>query len=100
MRRRLVCALGMACALAYLLHPAIWPALWLGLYCTAQAVDYALFLAVLNDRPKVREWHLLTSLVANVVIFSSITAYNWFFGGTAGKMNSSAGKPGSPGSGC
>jgi signal transduction histidine kinase/ActR/RegA family two-component response regulator len=77
---------GLACALAYLLHPAIWPALWLGVYCVAQAIDYALFLDVLKDRPKVREWHLLTSLVANVLIFSSITAYNWFFGGAAGKM--------------
>ncbi|HVZ28903.1 MAG TPA: ATP-binding protein [Asticcacaulis sp.] len=77
---------GLACALAYLLHPAIWPAWWLAVYCAAQAVDYALFLAVLRDKPQVREWHLLTSLVANVLIFSSITAYNWFFGGGAGKM--------------
>jgi signal transduction histidine kinase/CheY-like chemotaxis protein len=77
---------GLACALAYLLHPAIWPALWLVAYCVAQAVDYALFLNVLKEQPKVREWQLLTSLVANVLIFSSITAYNWFFGGAAGKM--------------
>jgi signal transduction histidine kinase/ActR/RegA family two-component response regulator len=77
---------GLAAALAYLLHPALWPALWLGVYCTAQAVDYALFLNMLKERPKVREWHLLASIVANVLIFSSITAYNWFFGGAAGKM--------------
>ncbi len=77
---------GLAAALAYLLHPAYWPALWLGVYCAAQAVDYALFLNRLKENPKVQEWHLLTSIVANVLIFSSITAYNWFFGGTAGKM--------------
>ena len=74
-------ALGaLAAVTAWLLHHSVWPAAWYGLYCLTQAVDYTLF------RSPHAAWMRITSLALSVVVFTSLSVYNWFLGGNEGRI--------------
>ena len=71
---------GLAAVTAWLLHHSAWPAAWYGLYCLTQAADYVFF------RAPHATWLRLTSLSLSVVVFTSLSVYNWFLGGNEGRI--------------
>src|SRR3569623_1936210 len=77
---------ALAAVIATLLYPTWWPVAWLCLYAVAQAGDLLLF-SISRGKPE-QQWQgwLMTSLVINATIFSSIAVYNWWFGGAEGKI--------------
>ena len=71
---------GLAAVTAWLLHHSAWPAAWYGLYCLTQGADYIFF------RTAHAAWLRLTSLALSVVVFTSLSVYNWFLGGNEGRI--------------
>eukprot|EP01042_Synura_sphagnicola_P035772 gene35772-45794_t len=76
----------LAAVTATLLHPSWIPTYWLLAYFAAQFVDLALFRIRQKTPDRMPEWCLLTCIVVNVLIFSSLSLYNWWLGGAEGRV--------------
>ena len=77
---------ALAACIAWLLHPSIFPLIWLAAYVAAQGVDRYLFSKAQGQPEEQHQPRLLACIVANVVIFSSLSVYNWCLGGNEGKI--------------
>ncbi len=77
---------ALAACIAWLLHPSLWPLLWLGAYMAAQLIDRRLFSRAQGQPEAGHQGKLVISIVANVVIFSSLSVYNWCLGGAEGRI--------------
>ncbi len=77
---------ALAACIAWLLHPSPWPLAWLGAYVAAQLVDRHLFTRAQGQDERPHQTPLIASIIANVVIFSSLSVYNWCLGGMEGKI--------------
>ncbi len=81
---------ALAATTAFLLHPSPWPAVWLGVYWLTVLADVALFARALTFTTQA-QWQkaqnlLSASIVVTVLVFSSLSLYNWFLGGVEGKV--------------
>ena len=80
---------GLAAVTAWLLHPTVWPYVWLGVYGLTVALDIWLFRRALSYSPaqwrQARIW-LPASISLTVTVFSSLAVYNWFLGGPEGQV--------------
>ena len=77
---------ALAACIAWLLHPSFWPIAWLGAYIVAQLIDRHLFVKAQGEDERRYQTPLVVAIVANVVIFSSLSVYNWCLGGMEGKI--------------
>ncbi len=77
---------ALAAGIAWLLHPSLWPLVWLGAYLAAQLIDRHLFTRARGRPESENHVKLIVSIVCNVVIFSSLSVYNWCLGGAEGKI--------------
>ncbi|MFT4089941.1 MAG: ATP-binding protein [Asticcacaulis sp.] len=80
---------GFVCFTAMLLHPSVWPLIWIAVYFVSQVIDQRLFeeCLVLNKAPdRPLEARLIVSVAVSVIIFSSMAAYTWFLGGEEGRL--------------
>ncbi len=76
----------LAAVTATFLHPSLIPLYWMLAYFAAQFVDQALFRIRQKTPERMPEWGLLACIVVNVVIFSSLSLYNWWLGGAEGRI--------------
>ena len=80
---------GLAAVTAWLLHPTIWPFIWLGAYGLTVVLDIWLFRRALGYSPQQwqkAKWWLPASITLTVAVFSSLSVYNWFLGGPEGRV--------------
>lgn len=80
---------GFVCFTAMLLHPSVWPLIWIAIYFISQIIDQRLFAEclALNRQPhRPLEIRLIVSVAVSVIIFSSMAAYTWFLGGEEGRL--------------
>jgi len=81
---------ALAALTAYLLHPTFWPAAWLSVYTVTVVADRFLFRHALtferSEQWRASEWQRIVSVIVTVVVFSSLSVYNWFLGGAEGRV--------------
>ncbi|MDG2523463.1 ATP-binding protein [Caulobacter segnis] len=86
---RLALALFLA-GVATMLSGPLWPAVWYGCVCVAQAIDWLAFKPIRQDPDRapsrVRIWLCVLSATFNTAVYSGIAVYLWFAGGEAGKL--------------
>jgi signal transduction histidine kinase/CheY-like chemotaxis protein len=75
---------------SWVLAPSVWPLLWLVAVAVTQALDWAVFrpLRVAPDRELSTEYKVICCVTTsiNVIVYSGITAYLWFYGGEPGRI--------------
>ncbi|WP_269713847.1 ATP-binding protein [Caulobacter sp. NIBR2454] len=73
-----------------MLSGPLWPAVWYGCVCLAQAVDWFAFKPIRQNPEReptqFQIWACLLSAMLNTAVYSGIAVYLWFAGGEAGKL--------------
>ncbi|MET0336365.1 MAG: ATP-binding protein [Caulobacter sp.] len=86
---RLALAVFLA-GVATMLSGPLWPAVWYGAVCVAQAIDWLAFKPIrqapMATPSRARIWICTLSAMLNTAVYSGIAVYLWFAGGEAGKL--------------
>ncbi|MDP1631650.1 MAG: ATP-binding protein [Caulobacter sp.] len=86
---RLGLAAFLACC-AWILAPSIWPVLWFAFVISGQGLDWLAFAPLRQERSTPPSSAVrvacFASTIVNTTLYSSLSAYNWFEGGSAGQL--------------
>ncbi|WP_333591015.1 ATP-binding protein [Brevundimonas sp.] len=78
------------CLVAWVTAPSIWPLVWFGAVAVGQGADWIVFrpLRLARDKEPSRGRKILCCVSAslNVILYSGIAAYLWFWGGEPGRV--------------